>query len=625
MARAVMPVTLGTFPNIRSGRTNGLGVWCAGKGIHMQRNRVFWNLALGLWLLLGMGLADPTHAREAKPTSNDVTGTWNGTLEVTPQVSLRIVLKISKGENGGLSATFASPDQGPGELPVDGIQLDGDTLTFAVNRIGGDFKGTRDGAGKEIKGTWSQRGNSFPLTLKPGEGTPSIDVPEALLGLWQGKLELPGGISLRLVLRVEAKDGKRTAVLDSPDQGVNGIPVNAITLKENVLTFENRGIGGSYEGTLDAGKEEIKGTWSQGPLKMPLNLKKTDKVTELRRPQNPKAPLPYRAEEVTYPNAGAGITLAGTLTIPEGQGPFPAVVLITGSGAQDRDESLAGHKPFLVLADALTRKGIAVLRSDDRGVGGSTGSMENATTHDFVGDVLSGMDFLKTRSEIDPRRIGLIGHSEGGLIAPMVALKSPDVAFLVLLAGTGVPGSEIILKQNALIARAAGADEATITRQVEALRAAIDVLADEPDDDAAAVKIRAAFLDVLSAKERGETTSAMAGVEAGVKQLTSPWFRTFLTLDPRPTLAKVTCPVLALNGEKDLQVSPSQNLPEIEKALQSGGNPDVTIRELPGLNHLFQKAKTGAPSEYATIEETFNPEALELIADWVLSRTPIKK
>lgn len=594
----------------------------------MSARRSRWSLVVALGLVPTLA-----SAQEAKPKETEIAGTWNGTIQATPQVALRIVLKVATGEDGALKATFASPDQGPGDLPVNTIKVEGDTLTFAILRIGGTYKGTINAKGDEIQGTWTQLGNSFPVTLKPGDGAPEIDVPEALVGLWQGKLELPGGASLRLVLRVELKDGKRTALLDSPDQGVNGISVSAIALKGDEVTFENRGIGGSYRGTLDAAKGTITGTWSQGPVKAPLNLKKTDKVEGANRPQLPKPPFPYKVEEVSYRNEGADVTLAGTLTIPEGDGPFPTVVLITGSGPQDRDESLMGHKPFLVLADALTRRGIAVLRSDDRGIGGSTGSMTKATTHDFADDVLSAVEFLKTRSEVDQHRIGLIGHSEGGLIAPFVAVQSPDVAYIVLLAGTGVPGSEIVLKQSELIARAVGVAEKAIQLQVDSLREVVAVLADEPDDDAAAAKMRPAIARMLAEATTGEkadssakdapsqdVTASLAGVEASVKQLTSPWFRTFLALDPRPTLALVTCPVLALNGEKDLQVPPSQNLPEIEKAVKSGGNADVTVRELPGLNHLFQKARTGAPTEYAAIEETFNPEAMAVIADWVLKQ-----
>ena len=296
-----------------------------------------------------------------------------------------------------------------------------------------------------------------PATLVPPEA------PAELAGSWEGKLTLPGGVELRLVLRVEEKTRgdkkRRIAVLDSPDQGRPGIPVTGIKLDGDKVTIEVKGIGGRFEGTLDKEKKQLKGEWSQGGGKFPLTLSYTDKPTVMRRPQHPKAPFPYEVEQVTFRNEDAGVTLAGTLTRPKGEGPFPAVLLITGSGAQDRDETLLGHKPFLVLADSLTRRGFAVLRVDDRGVGGSTGSLETVTSADLVGDALAGVAFLKGRPRIDPTRIGLAGHSEGGMIAPMAAGRDGSVAFLVLLAGTGVTGEKILLDQNALILKAGGASE----------------------------------------------------------------------------------------------------------------------------------------------------------------------
>ncbi|MGA8352420.1 MAG: alpha/beta fold hydrolase, partial [Isosphaeraceae bacterium] len=247
---------------------------------------------------------------------------------------------------------------------------------------------------------------------------------------WEGKLGLGAGLSLRLVVHVgKTAEGKLMATLDSLDQGGKGVRVDTITLDKTMLTFEMKAALAKYEGKLNEAGTEAVGTWTQASNSFPLTLKKTDKVTEVRRPQTPKAPFPYKVVEVSYQNKAGGVTLAGTLTEPEGQGPFPALILISGSGAQDRDETLFEHKPFLVLADTLTRRGIAVLRVDGRGVGGSSGSTSSSTSDDFAGDVLAGMAFLRTRSEIDPRRIGLVGHSQGGIIAPMVAARSTDVAF----------------------------------------------------------------------------------------------------------------------------------------------------------------------------------------------------
>ncbi len=253
---------------------------------------------------------------------------------------------------------------------------------------------------------------------------------------WEGKLSIGAGLSLRIVVHVgKTSEGKLTAKMDSPDQGARGLNVDTITLDKTTLSFEMKTLLGRYEGKLNADGTEAAGTWTQAGNSLPLTLKKTDKATELRRPQTPKSPFPYNVVEVSYQNKTGGVTLAGTLTEPEGPGPFPALILISGSGAQDRDETIFEHKPFLVLADALTRRGVAVLRLDDRGVGGSTGSTSASTSDDFAGDVLAGIAFLKARSEIDRTRLGLMGHSEGGIIAPMVAARSPDVAFIVLMAG----------------------------------------------------------------------------------------------------------------------------------------------------------------------------------------------
>ena len=325
-----------------------------------------------------------------------------------------------------------------------------------------------------------------------------------------------------------------------------------------------------------------------------------------KRPQDPVKPYPYRAEDLTYANAGAGIHLAATLTIPNGKGPFPAVVLITGSGQQDRDESLMGHKPFLVLSDYLTRKGIAVLRSDDRGAGGSGGDFGAATTADFATDVEAAVAYLKTRREVDPHRIGLAGHSEGGVIAPMVAARNRDIAFIVMLAGPGVSGDRIIVAQVVAGAEAAGmSHEAAAAAGVQQKRI-LDLVEQEKDTQVIREKLGAELKGMPAAQ-----------VDNIVKQMTSPWYRYFLTYDPAPALRRVTCPVLALNGEKDTQVPPNLNLPAIRKALEEGRNKNFEVDELPGLNHLFQHAKTGAVSEYAQIEETFAPEALDKIAAWI--------
>jgi pimeloyl-ACP methyl ester carboxylesterase len=344
----------------------------------------------------------------------------------------------------------------------------------------------------------------------------------------------------------------------------------------------------------------------------------TAKPTALNRPQEPKKPYPYDEEEVAYENKRDGVKLAGTLTFPRGKGPFPTVLLITGSGPQDRNESLLGHKPFLVLADYLTRQGIAVLRVDDRGMGGSTGSVPNSTTENFAADVMAGIEFLKTRKEIDPKRIGLIGHSEGGMIAPLVAAQNGDVAFIVLMAGAGVTGEEILYLQGAMIMKASGASAGQLAKQRATQESMFKILKEEKDPAAAEKRLREELSKSLTEEEKKKAEQAIA---AQIKLVNTSWFRFFLTLDPRPALRKVKCPVLALNGENDLQVPANENLREIEAALKAGGNNDVTIARLPKLNHLFQTSETGSPNEYIKIEETIAPVALRTIGDWILKRT----
>lgn len=349
---------------------------------------------------------------------------------------------------------------------------------------------------------------------------------------------------------------------------------------------------------------------------------------EPKRPQEPKAPFPYSAREVTYTNEVDGAKFAGTLTIPAekefGKGPFPAVLLITGSGPQDRDETLLGHKPFLVIADHLTRHGIAVLRVDDRGVGGSTSPKNmQETTLDYVGDVLAGVQFLKSAPEVRASSIGLIGHSEGGLIAPMVAAQSADVAFIVMLAGPGVPGVQILEEQMVAMARAEGTKDEMLKElgaaQKKLLEAAVRPASDPERDGAMEVAI-AELVKVQSGGKEVPESERTAAVAAAKKSLSGPWMQTFMTLDPRIALAKVKCPVLALNGGLDTQVVASQNVHEIVRVLVASGNQDVTARVFPGLNHLFQHAKTGGFSEYAASEETFSPEVLDVMTGWIVGK-----
>jgi pimeloyl-ACP methyl ester carboxylesterase len=357
-------------------------------------------------------------------------------------------------------------------------------------------------------------------------------------------------------------------------------------------------------------------------MSLPLQLKRLEKLEEARRPQEPKKPYPYKEEEVSFENKAVGITLGGTLTTPETGSPFPAVVLITGSGPENRNEEVFGHKPFLVLADYLTRQGIAVLRCDDRGVGKSGGDSHTATTVDLATDAQASFEYLKTRKDIDPKRIGLLGHSEGGVIAPIVANETPDVAFVVLMAGTGLPGDSILMLQSWLAAKAEGAADTTLAKNAVVERTTLNIVKNERDTAVAAAKLRPLLkqeMAQMSPNDSQALNSSDQAVEQEVKQVLSPWFRYFVSYDPRPALMKLKQPVLAINGSKDVQVAPKENLAAIEAALKAGGNKDYLVKELPGLNHLFQTANTGGVSEYAKIEETISPSALSVMGDWILA------
>ncbi len=446
---------------------------------------------------------------------------------------------------------------------------------------------------------------------------------EGIEGIWMGTLKV-SVVELRIVFKISANaDGTLTATIDSPDQGAEDIPVNKVTFENGRFYLESKTIHGSYEGNM---KEDssIEGTWRQGGLSFPLLLKRVDEAPTLHRPQEPKKPYPYIEEEVSYENEEAGIKLAGTFTFPRYEGPFPAVILITGSGAQDRNETVCGHRPFLVLADYLTRKGVAVLRADDRGVGGSTGNLLEATSEDLASDVLAGVKYLKSRKEVNPKEIGLIGHSEGGIIAPIVATQSSDVAFIVLMAGTGLTVEEIIYLQDDLLLKTVGVSDEVLALQRTSSEQIFEIIKNEKDNKIAKKKIRNIMTDILgklSKEEKDSLGASEATMEIQLKMLLSRWFRFFLTYDPKTALMKVKCPVLAINGQLDIQVPPKENLSAIKEALKTGGNTNYTIQELPKHNHLFQRAETGTVSEYSKIEETISPIALESISQWILKQT----
>lgn len=545
---------------------------------------------------------------------SQIAGDWHGTLSAGGS-ELRLVLHITAAKDGGLTATLDSVDQGANGIPVTSVALKDSKLSLVVDAVHGTYDGTVNKDASAIDGTWSQ-GQPMELNFKRGgfaaKPAPKPAAATDIDGTWLGTLDA-GTIKLRILFKIVNTADGLTAQMQSPDQSPSWIDASSVTRSGSTLTIEIKTIGGTFEGKIAPDLGSMDGTFTQMGNPLPLTVKRVKDQSELerRRPQNPVKPYPYREEEVTYTNKAAGNTLAATLAIPSGKGPFPAVLLIAGSGPHDRDESLLGHKPFLVLSDYLVRKGIAVLRVDKRGCGKSSGDYANATTVDFAADAEAGVEWLKTRSEVDPRRIGLVGHSEGGVVAPMAAVADPRVAFVVMMAGSGVPGDQIIVEQLRLIEMAGGASREKADEDADKERETLTAVEIEKDPKA---------LEHLLGVKLAAEGMLDQQIAVQIKAATSPWFRFFITYDPATALRKLTCPVLVLNGSLDLQVPPAQNLPAIRKALEEAGNKHVEVDELPGLNHLFQTAKTGSPSEYVEIEETISPVALDKIATWILKQ-----
>lgn len=445
-----------------------------------------------------------------------------------------------------------------------------------------------------------------------------ISYGQEITGTWYGKLSIPGN-ELRLVFHIEKTDTGLKATMDSPDQNARGIPVSSVSFENMELILGMPALMAEYKGKMK--DNAIDGTFSQAGMSFVVRLTREmpERLVQIR-PQEPAGALPYRSEDIVFFNSADQLNLAGTITIPAGQGPFPALVLISGSGPQNRNSEVFGHKPFLVLSDYLTRNGIAVLRFDDRGTGGSGGDFSSATSVEFSRDALSAVNYLASRAEIDRGRIGLAGHSEGGLIAPIAAVESEKVAFLIILAGPGLPGDQIILMQQQLIGRVNQMDEQELVEAAALNLAAFNIVKSINDLDEVRDSLNRFFSgpqgDFLR-KQKPQGMDEASYVASIVRQLANPWMKFFLTHDPAPVLEKVKVPVLSMTGEKDLQVPPDENLKAIGIALEKARNPDVTLKKLAGLNHLFQECKTGSPAEYAQIEQTFSPSAMEEILNWI--------
>ncbi len=441
-------------------------------------------------------------------------------------------------------------------------------------------------------------------------------------GDWNGVLEVMG-TQLTLVFHIQQSDSGYTATFDSPDQGAMDIPFTTTEFNDEQLKLIATNIGAFYEGELKS--DSLIGTWNQGGQSFELNMSR-DEVEKKAyvRPQEPAKPYPYYVEEVTFKNERDSLTLAGTLTLPQENGTFPAVILISGSGPQNRNEEVFGHQPFLVLADYLTRQGIAVLRYDDRGTAESTGDFATATSRHFANDVLSAIDFLKSRDEIDHNKIGLIGHSEGGLIAPIVVNRTDDVSFMILLAGTGVPGKEISRMQGRTLLDVEVSDREVYNRFIDET---VEIASSNQPNEIKKEELTQHYKNskAVLAELLPDGIDFDAFIEQQVEGALRPWSQFFYNHDPADELRKITIPVISLIGSKDVQVPPEMNHPPIRKALEEAGNDDFTIKELEGLNHMFQESETGSMLEYSEIEQTFSPIALKEITEWIKIHTELKK
>lgn len=484
-----------------------------------------------------------------------------------------------------------------------------------------------------------QKPEPMPTQKQPDSPKNQADAPAqtpALEGTWEGALEI-SGTSLPILFhlnRSQDAPGEWTATMDSPSQGAKGIPVSKVNVEDgNELQLKVGVIDGTYKGTLKV--DTIEGSWSQGGKTFPLALTRTsaEQASRPARPQTPQAPFPYTIEEVQFaggpPTAGSDevVKLSGTLTLPKTDGPHPAIVLLSGSGPQDRDETLMGHKPFWVLADFLSRHGVAVLRFDDRGVAESSGQFKNATITNFVTDAVAAVDYLDARDDINPKAIGLLGHSEGANVAPRASLASTKVGFVVMLAPTTVPGTELLARQNALILEGHGMSTAGAKSYEKTMLKTLDKIVKKPlgkplsrEFQAELVADFKAAAEAMSPEDRkyyGPTDPATVDkvLNAMVQQLSTGWMRSFLAMKPTNTFTKLNVPALALFGSKDVQIPAAQNAPRLRKEFAK--KPDATLTVLDGLNHLFQPASTGLPAEYATIETTVSPEALNTILEWL--------
>jgi pimeloyl-ACP methyl ester carboxylesterase len=447
-----------------------------------------------------------------------------------------------------------------------------------------------------------------------------LSFSQDITGRWNGTVKLGEDKKISFIFNIENTENKYVTTIEIPTQRVSGLKPQKTSFKNGALFIDGANLGIKYEGSFNKKTQQFEGTFSEGLNALPLILKREKIKIEktAKRPQEPVKPYPYNEEEVVFENKEANVSLSGTLTLPRANGKFPVVILISGSGPQDRDETVANHKPFWILADYLTRLGIAVLRYDDRGFGKSTGSFSNATTKDFSTDVISAVNYLKSRTDIDLNNIGLIGHSEGGIIAPLAANQTNDVSFIVLLASTGILGSELSLIQSKTLRPFPVPNEDAYE---QAIRKAIKIAASDKEISAIKSELTTHYNATIAPILKplvGNDAKVSEIIKGLIEMRTTPWIRYFYNYNPADEFEKLKIPVLSLNGSKDTQVSAKINQEGIRKALIKGKNKDYKIIEMENLNHLFQECKTGKMDEYELIEQTFSPKALKVISNWIL-------
>jgi uncharacterized protein len=442
-------------------------------------------------------------------------------------------------------------------------------------------------------------------------------------GSWKGTI---AAFNLNIVINITENNGQLSATMDSPDQGAKGIPCDQVVVKDNSISISVSKVGANFNGTLSADKKIITGKFNQGGGSFDLIVGKNAIAAVKEKPQTPMPPFNYKADEVEYDNADNSVHLGGTLTYPSSGSKFPAVILISGSGQQDRDEAIMGHKPFAVIADRLTKLGFAVLRVDDRGVGKSKGEVRKATSADFSKDVITSLNYLRQRKEIDTAKIGLIGHSEGGLIASIVASERPDVKFIILLAGPGIKGTDLLAEQAEQIILKSGVPKEAVDAYMPLYKNLMQLSVTENDSLTVALKAykylsdwkkttKNAYQKELGFDQDEESASVVQSLIAG---FSIPWMKYFLQSDASVYLQSISAKVLALNGEKDIQVIATSNTEGIKEALQKSKSPSYEVRILPGLNHLFQKCKQCSVMEYGALDETFSEDALTVMSNWLL-------